>query len=107
MSAITSDMPRYLPGIATLRLDRDACTGCRQCVLVCPHDVLTMADDGKVRVADLDACMECGACVTNCASDAISVHAGVGCASAIVRSWITGGEPSCGCADEGEDSGCC
>jgi NAD-dependent dihydropyrimidine dehydrogenase PreA subunit len=107
MSTIASDMPRYLAGVATLRLDRDACTGCRQCVAVCPHGALDMADDRKARIADLDACMECGACVTNCESEALAVKAGVGCASAIVHSWIFGGEPTCGCSDDGAENGCC
>jgi hypothetical protein len=28
---------------------------------------------------------------------AIEVHAGVGCAAAIIKGWITGGEPNCDC----------
>jgi hypothetical protein len=41
--------------------------------------------------------MECGACALNCAAGAIEVHAGVGCAAAIIKGWITGGEPNCDC----------
>jgi ferredoxin len=96
---------RYLPGVATLRLDRDACTGCRMCTMVCPHAVLVIDDDGRASIADLDACMECGACVTNCAYEALSVDAGVGCASAIIHSWVFGGEPSCGCTDDDDAHG--
>lgn len=112
MSAVTSANPRYLVGVPTLRLDRDLCTGCRVCTVVCPHAVFEMTDDRTARVADLGACMECGACVTNCAAGAIAVDAGVGCASAIVRSWLLGGEPSCGCDDPGDPgsaggSDCC
>jgi ferredoxin len=43
--------------------------------------------------------MECGACALNCPSKAIKVNAGVGCAAAIIMSWFTGKEPSCGCSD--------
>ena len=100
MSGVATGL-RYLPGVSTLRLDTSRCTGCRICTLVCPHGVLEM-DGCVVRVADLDACIECGACVMNCPSEALSVNAGVGCASAIVRSWILGGEPSCGCDDAGD-----
>jgi NAD-dependent dihydropyrimidine dehydrogenase PreA subunit len=101
---------RYLEGVTTLRLDPSKCTGCRVCTQVCPHAVFEM-HDGRARIVDLDACMECGACVTNCASEALSVDAGVGCASAIIRSWVLGGEPACGCDDDtGQGSGtggCC
>ena len=100
---------RYLERVSTLELDVSRCTGCRVCALVCPHAVFEIAE-GRARIVDLDACMECGACVTNCAADALSVDAGVGCASAIIKSWVLGGEPSCGCDDDtaaGGSSGCC
>jgi ferredoxin len=48
-------------------------------------------------------CMECGACALNCPTEAIEVNAGVGCAAAIIMSWVTGKAPSCGC----DDGGCC
>lgn len=87
---------RYLKNVATLELDRAACIGCGLCLAVCPHQVFSLAD-GKAAVAELDACMECGACARNCPVEALSVKAGVGCASAIIHSWLTGEEPSCDC----------
>lgn len=99
---------RYLPGVATLTLDETKCTGCGVCATVCPHRIFAV-EDGIARVLDLDACMECGACELNCAWSAISVDAGVGCASAIINSWIRGGAPTCGDDGGGADSGggCC
>jgi ferredoxin len=42
-------------------------------------------------------CMECGACQRNCPAGAISVDAGVGCASAMIKAALTGSkETSCG-----------
>ena len=87
---------RYIEDVATLRLDTEKCTGCMACTMVCPHGVFVV-EDRKARVVDLGACMECGACATNCATGAISLKPGVGCAAAIINSWIHGGEPSCGC----------
>jgi NAD-dependent dihydropyrimidine dehydrogenase PreA subunit len=87
---------RYIEHVVTLRLDADRCTGCMQCTQVCPHGVFEM-ENRRARLADRGACMECGACATNCSSGAITLTPGVGCAQAIVRSWITGGEPSCSC----------
>jgi hypothetical protein len=42
--------------------------------------------------------MECGACTNNCEFGAIEVKAGVGCAAAVIRGMISGGEPECGCS---------
>jgi NAD-dependent dihydropyrimidine dehydrogenase PreA subunit len=101
---------RYLPDVVTLELHTERCNGCRLCLAVCPHGVFTV-EAGKARIVDRDACMECGACALNCAPGAISVHAGVGCAVAIIHGWLTGSEPSCGCAGADDRpptvGGCC
>jgi Pyruvate/2-oxoacid:ferredoxin oxidoreductase delta subunit len=86
----------YLKNVVTLQFDQRKCTGCTLCTLVCPHGVFVM-QQGKAQLTVRDRCMECGACAKNCAFAAISVHAGVGCASAIIHGWLTGQEPSCDC----------
>jgi Pyruvate/2-oxoacid:ferredoxin oxidoreductase delta subunit len=86
----------YLKNVVTLQFDQNKCTGCSLCTLVCPHGVFVMQHD-KAQLTERDRCMECGACAKNCAFEAISVHAGVGCASAIIHGWLTGQEPSCDC----------
>jgi len=92
---------RYLPGVSTLKVDADKCTGCGMCGVVCPHGVFDMQNK-KAAIVDLDGCMECGACATNCHVDAISVTPGVGCALYIIQTWIKGKEAaSCG------DANCC
>ena len=87
---------RYLDNVVTLQLDAAKCTGCGMCPTVCPHGVF-LVSERKARIADRDACIECGACARNCPAAALSVKAGVGCASAIIHSWLTGEEPSCDC----------
>ena len=94
---------RYLKDVAALSLDAEKCSGCGRCQEVCPHGVFDVAK-GKARIAEKDLCMECGACAMNCPSQAIEVHAGVGCAAAIIQSWFTGREPACGCGGGGK---CC
>lgn len=94
---------RYLKNVATLVLSTDACVGCGKCMEVCPHGVFAISDK-KARIEDKDLCMECGACAKNCPTNAISVDAGVGCAYAVIRGWLTGREPSCDCASNSE---CC
>ena len=91
---------RYLEDAVTLSLDAEKCNGCRMCTVVCPHGVFAIGDDKHAFLADRGACMECGACALNCATGAITVTPGVGCASAIIRGWLTGSEPTCGCSGE-------
>jgi len=95
------DKLRYIPGVSTLTLDGERCTGCGVCLAVCPHGVFALGER-KVRIVDRDGCMECGACTTNCPVGAVNVDPGVGCAAYIIQSWIKGKEnASCG------DGGCC
>ncbi|HUU44159.1 MAG TPA: mercury methylation ferredoxin HgcB [Acidobacteriota bacterium] len=94
---------QYLTDVATLELDASRCNGCAMCVHVCPHAVFALREKRAV-IVDRDACMECGACALNCPEEAITVNAGVGCAEAIIRGSLRGGEPTCG---EGNDSCCC
>lgn len=96
---------KYLKNISTLKLDKKKCTGCGMCIEVCPHDVFKLIGN-KAIIIDKDACMECGACKLNCPVYAIEVNSGVGCASAIYKSLITGSEPTCGCIDK-KNTGCC
>lgn len=79
----------YIRGVASIELDAAKCNGCQECVRVCPHPVFGPLK-GAVEIRDADRCMECGACVLNCSEGALSVHPGVGCAVAILRSWVTG-----------------
>jgi NAD-dependent dihydropyrimidine dehydrogenase PreA subunit len=80
----------------TLRLDRELCTDCGICMLVCPHEVFAQ-HNGNVTVADRSACMECGACQMNCPFEAVTVDSGVGCAAALMYQAVTKKkQPSCG-----------
>lgn len=94
----------YLKNVTTLRLLEEKCTGCGRCIEVCPHQVFAIKND-KSEIIDKDSCMECGACAQNCPFEAIEVKSGVGCASAVIKGWLTGTEPTCGCSDEG--GSCC
>ncbi len=80
---------RYIDNITTLRLDKEACIGCGNCVTVCPHRIFALTE-GKAELCDRNACMECGACAKNCPAQAISVTPGVGCAAEIIANWVNG-----------------
>jgi ferredoxin len=87
---------RYIEEPITLQLDASLCNGCGLCVDVCPRAVFAM-EAKRAKLVDRGACLECGACALNCVAGAISVKPGVGCAVAIIKGWVTGGEPSCDC----------
>ncbi len=84
----------YIRDVATLELDQTKCNGCRMCVTVCPHPVFASSNH-EIEIVDPDLCIECGACVMNCPEGALSVNPGVGCASAILKGWITRSRSSC------------
>lgn len=87
---------RYLEGVSTLKLSKEACTGCGMCMNVCPHRVFEMSAK-KAGIVDKDACMECGACAMNCPAGALSVTPGVGCASYILQTWFKKDKAECSC----------
>jgi NAD-dependent dihydropyrimidine dehydrogenase PreA subunit len=97
---------KYLANVSSLEFFRENCTGCGRCIEVCPHLVFEIKE-GKAAVVDSDLCMECGACANNCDFEALKINAGVGCASAIIKGMIYGGEPSCGCSGDSNSKGCC
>ena len=78
---------RYLRNATTVELDKSACIGCGRCEEVCPHQVFRVTEK-KAAFIDREACMECGACQQNCPVSAITVDAGVGCATGIINEWL-------------------
>lgn len=98
----------YLKNVVSLELDEKKCTGCGICIDVCPHEVFEM-EGRKAQIISRDSCIECGGCYRNCPVGAISVNAGVGCATAIIIGAIKGTEPTCGRStdEKGEKNSCC
>ena len=93
----------YIKDVVTLELDQEKCTGCGMCLLVCPHAVLSLTN-GRAKIENRDACMECGACAQNCPSDAVTVNAGVGCATAIINAALGREGDSCCCVIESKET---
>jgi len=53
------------------RVDTARCTGCGDCVEVCPLEAISLNDDKAV--INEDNCTECGLCVDECPNDAIAL----------------------------------
>ena len=53
-------------------VDTDKCTGCEQCVELCPESVLEVKDE-KCVVARPDDCQGCMSCQETCEEQAITV----------------------------------
>lgn len=87
---------RYMKDVVSLDFNRDRCTGCGMCSIVCPHGVF-VEDNGTATIDDRDACMECGACARNCPTGSITVKTGVGCAMAVINSALGREASSCCC----------
>ena len=75
--------------VNTLSLNQELCNGCGMCLNVCPHGVFERKN-GVVAIIAYTDCMECGACQKNCPTGALQVESGTGCATAMIRSALTG-----------------
>ena len=52
-------------------VDVEKCTGCGECVDVCPVEAITLEDEKAV--IDQENCTDCAVCVAECPTEAISV----------------------------------
>lgn len=50
-------------------VNTEECTGCENCVDICPVEAISMNDD--VAHIDQEECTECGACIDECPVEAI------------------------------------
>ncbi len=53
-------------------IDPDKCTGCEECVNICPNEVFLMAD-GKSDPYQCGECVFCESCLGVCPGNAITI----------------------------------
>jgi NAD-dependent dihydropyrimidine dehydrogenase PreA subunit len=54
-------------------VDKDVCTGCGECVEICPVEVFELIDD-KSEPVNADECIGCESCVEVCEDEAITIE---------------------------------
>ena len=54
----------------TVHVDPAKCSGCNQCVSICPEQAIA-GDHGLIHVVDNETCTRCGACFSVCPEDAL------------------------------------
>jgi len=52
-------------------VDKESCTGCENCVEICPPGAIALKDDKACIAGDL--CEECGFCAAECPTGAITI----------------------------------
>ena len=63
--------------MAIEKIDNERCSGCGNCVRVCPMDVFRLDKDSKKSIIRYpDDCMLCAWCLMECPKDAITVTRG-------------------------------
>jgi len=60
--------------IPEIKVNRDICSGCGVCVLLCSYDAIKLEEsgDGAVAVINDIRCKRCGVCAAACPSAAIA-----------------------------------
>ena len=60
--------------MSVVRVDVNKCTGCRNCVEICPMDVFYFNEQAhKSVIAYPENCQSCGQCYVNCEGRAIGI----------------------------------
>lgn len=63
----------YVMEIISAQVDKKLCSGCGQCVSICPYGAIVKKEDGKAEVQDIN-CRGCGLCFSVCPTHAVTVR---------------------------------
>jgi NAD-dependent dihydropyrimidine dehydrogenase PreA subunit len=57
--------------MVSIKIDKEKCDGCGECVDICPAEVYVLEDQVSVPV-NMEECTECCSCVEVCPTEAIA-----------------------------------
>ena len=61
----------------SIRIDKEKCTGCRQCIELCPGNLIKWNDDeGHAYMRRPSDCWGCASCIKVCPADAVRYFLG-------------------------------
>lgn len=60
----------------SILIDKNRCSGCKQCLAVCPGNLLKSDSGGKAYIKYPKDCWGCSSCVKECQTGAISFYLG-------------------------------
>ncbi len=60
----------------SIEINKDSCTGCRQCLAVCPGSLIKTDEKGKAYICYPRDCWGCTSCLKECRFKAISFYLG-------------------------------
>ncbi|MDR3288930.1 MAG: ferredoxin family protein [Peptococcaceae bacterium] len=60
----------------SIKIDKERCLGCRQCLSVCPGSLIQPDENNKALIRYPECCWGCASCVKECAVGAISFYLG-------------------------------
>jgi len=63
--------PIFFKAEYIVKIDKDMCAGCRECITVCPFGALKYDTINKKAVADREKCHGCGICRSACKENAL------------------------------------
>lgn len=56
-----------------VKVNSRTCTGCQQCILICPASALELNSQKKSKMKNDADCISCGACVAVCHTNSIQI----------------------------------
>lgn len=60
----------------SIAINHDKCTGCRQCLKVCPGSLIKLTESKKAFIKYPEDCWGCSSCLKECRFGAISFYLG-------------------------------
>lgn len=57
----------------SIAVNQEECTGCRNCIAICPGNIIRLNTSGKAYLKRPSDCWSCMSCVKECTSGAISL----------------------------------